>query len=116
MNSSIGWLSPALPILTNPDRTPLVSGPLTGEQVSWIGSMSSVGALVGTFIFGIMSAQMGSKRAMTFLAFPVITYWLLVHFGDSFYYLIAARFITGWTVGGMQSGVALYVSEISNDR
>lgn len=78
--------------------------------------MSSLGAIVGTFIFGIMSSQMGSKRAMTFLALPVIAYWALVHFGDAFYYLIAARFITGWTVGGMQSGVALYVAEISNDN
>lgn len=58
---------------------------------------------------------MSSKRAMSFLAFPAITYWILVRFGNTFYCLLAARFITGWTVGGMQSGVALYVSEISND-
>lgn len=78
--------------------------------------MSSFGALIGTFIFGILSAQMDSKRAMVFLAFPVLAYWLLVYFGDSFYYLIIARFVVGWTVGGMQSGVALYVAEISNDK
>lgn len=77
--------------------------------------MSSFGALFGTFIFGILTASTGSKRAMTLLAFPVIAYWLLVHFGDSFYYLIAARFVTGWTVGGIQSAVALYVAEISTD-
>lgn len=59
---------------------------------------------------------MGSKRAMTFLAFPAIAYWILVKFGNTFYYLLLARFITGWTVGGMQSGVALYVAEISNDN
>lgn len=111
----MGWLSPSLPLLLS-DNTPLVTGPISSEQLSWISSMSSVGALVGTFIFGIMSAHLGSKRAMTFLAFPVIIYWVLVHFGDAFYYLIAGRFIAGLTVGGMQSGVALYVAEISNDK
>lgn len=111
----VGWLSPALPILLSSD-TPLLTGPITSEQLSWISSMSSCGALVGTFIFGVLTASMGSKRAMTLLAFPVVAYWLLVHFGDSFYYLTAARFVTGWTVGGIQSGVALYVAEISDDR
>lgn len=111
----VGWLSPALPILLSTD-SPLVTGPITSEELSWISSMSSGGALVGTFIFGVLSAVMGSKRSMTLMAFPVIAYWLLVHFGDSFYHIIAARFITGWTVGGIQSGVALYVAEISNDK
>lgn len=111
----VGWLSPALPILFS-DNTPLITGPMTNEQLSWISSMSSIGAIVGTFIFGFMSSMMGSKRAMTFLALPAITYWVLVHFGDTYYHLFWARFITGLTVGGMQSGVALYVSEISNDE
>ena len=61
--------------------------------------MSSIGAICGVFIFGFISSQIGSKRAMTFLAFPAITYWVLVRFGNTFYYLLLARFITGWTVG-----------------
>lgn len=78
--------------------------------------MSSLGAIIGTFIFGFMSSMMGSKRAMTYLAFPAITYWILVRYGNTFYHLLAARLIQGLAVGGMQSGVALYVSEISNDK
>lgn len=89
---------------------------MTNEEISWISSMSSIGALVGTFIFGFVASQLGPKRAMTFLAFPAIIYWILVRFGNTFNYLLTARFITGWTVGGMQSGIALYVSEISNDK
>lgn len=78
--------------------------------------MSSCGALVGTFIFGILSALMGSKRAMTLLAFPVIAYWLMVHFGDSFHWLIIGRFAAGLSVGGIQSGVIIYVAEISDAK
>lgn len=54
--------------------------------------MNSVGAIVGTFICGIMSALMGSKRAMTFVAYPAIAFWLLVYFGDTFYHILIARF------------------------
>ncbi|XP_055304279.1 uncharacterized protein LOC129569467 [Sitodiplosis mosellana] len=111
----IGWLSPALPILFS-DNTPLVTGPLTHEQLSWVSSMSSVGAIVGTFVFGVMSVMIGSKRVMTYLAFPLIAYWVLVHFGNTYYHLFLARASAGLTVGGMQSVVALYVSEISNDN
>lgn len=94
----VGWFSPALPILLS-ENTPLLTGPLSNEELSWVSSMSSIGAICGTFIFGFISSQIGPKRAMTLLAFPAITYWILVRFGNTFYYLLIARFITGWTVG-----------------
>lgn len=78
--------------------------------------MNSIGAIVGTFICGIISAFLGAKRAMTFIACPAIAFWILIYFGDSFYCILFARFCTGLTGGGMQSGVVLYVAEISNDN
>lgn len=60
--------------------------------------------LVGTFVAGIMSAVMGAKRAMTWVAYPAIAFWILIYFGDSIGYILAARFCTGLTGGGFQSG------------
>lgn len=111
----MGWLSPALPLLLS-DESPLKTGPITNEELSWIGAMNSVGALCGTFISGLISAFMGSKRAMTFIAYPSIAFWLLIHFGDTFYHILLARFFCGLTGGGFQSGIVLYVSEIANDK
>lgn len=54
----VGWFSPALPTLLS-DDTPLITGPISNEEISWISSMSSIGALVGTFIFGFMASQIG---------------------------------------------------------
>lgn len=59
--------------------------------------MNSVGAIASTFITGILSALLGSKRAMTLLTYPAIAFWLLVYFGDSFYHILLARFATGLT-------------------
>lgn len=41
------WFSPALPLLTNETETPLETGALTIEDISWIGSIVSIGALLG---------------------------------------------------------------------
>lgn len=58
----------------------------------------------------------GSKRATELLALPAIAVWLFIHFGDTFYCILIARFFVGLCGGGFQSGVVLYVSEISNDK
>lgn len=98
------------------DDTPLDTGPLTNEEISFLGSISSIGSLIGTFIFGGLSSMLGCKRAMIFLGLPSITFWILVHFGDTFYHLLFARCTMGLTASGIQSGIILYVSEISNDK
>lgn len=58
-----GWVAPALMLLTT-NYTPLKTGPITLEQLSWIGSVSSLGAMCGTFTSGCFINSMGCKRAM----------------------------------------------------
>lgn len=111
----VGWVAPALLLLAS-DKTPLKTGPITMEQMSWIGSMTNVGALCGIFTFGGFTGFMGCKRAMAFLGIPAICYWLTIMFGDSVHYIIFARFLAGWTGGGIQSITVLYVSEIADDK
>lgn len=111
----MGWLSPALPLLMS-ENTPLLTGPMTNEDLSWIGGAVSIGAVIGTFLFGFLSVKYGSKMAMTCCAFPCIAFWIIIYFGDTFYYVFFARLLGGLTGGGFQSGVVTYVSEISNDK
>ncbi|XP_031631808.1 sugar transporter ERD6-like 8 [Contarinia nasturtii] len=101
--------------LTSND-TPLKTGPISNSELSGIGAMNSVGAIASTFITGIFSAFWGSKRAMTLLAYPAIAFWLLIYFGDSFYHILLARFATGLTGGLLQSGIVLFIAEISDDK
>lgn len=81
-----------------------------------MGSISSTGSIVGTFIFGALSSLIGCKQAMIFLALPSIIFWILVYFGDALCHLLIARFTMGLTAGGVQSGIIIYVAEIANDR
>lgn len=111
----MGWISPAIPILISSD-TPLLSGPLTNDQVSWIGSINSIGALCGALSFGYFTSFIGCKRATLFLSIPMFTYWLLIFFGRTYYHILIARFIAGLTGGGIQTTIILYISEIANDE
>ncbi|XP_031631805.1 facilitated trehalose transporter Tret1-like isoform X2 [Contarinia nasturtii] len=113
--SVLGWNSPAMPQLSS-ENTPLSSGRLTNEQISWIGSISNIGALCGAFSFGYITSFLGCKRAMIFLAIPSIIFWTLIFFGRTYYHILLARFCGGWTGGGIQSIVILFVSEIANDN
>lgn len=111
----MGWLSPSIHVLMSND-TPLVTGPLSPQDLSNVGSISSLGSLFGTFVFGYLASFIGCKRAMVFLGLPSIIFWLLIFFGDSLCELLIARFVMGCTAGGVQSGIIIYVSEISNDK
>lgn len=106
----MGWVSPALPKLTS-GNTPLTkSGPLNNDEISWVGSVNSLGSLLGSITFGYFTSLLGSKRTILFLALPLALFWLLIYFGDLYYHILIARFIGGWAGGGVQSTVLLYIS------
>ncbi|XP_055295384.1 facilitated trehalose transporter Tret1-like isoform X1 [Sitodiplosis mosellana] len=109
-----GWLSPALPLLISED-TPLHTGPMTNADLSWIGGAVSIGAVVGTILFGVLSVKYGSKLAMTCCALPCIAFWILIYIGDTFYYVFFAR-LFGGVAGGAFLNVETYVHEIANNK
>ena len=111
----VGWFSPALPKLLSED-TPLIEGPLNSEQISWLGSISSIGALLGIFMIGIFTKLFGCKNAMILLAFPATAFRILIYFGNSYYHLLIAKLCVGWTGGGSQATIVFYISEIANNE
>lgn len=66
-----GWLSPAMLILMGPD-SPMNGGPITVDQLSWIGTLSNVGALIGNFGYTTITNYFGRKKALCLLALPNI--------------------------------------------
>lgn len=111
---AIGWLSPILPLLRS-DDSPLQSGKITIEEASWIGSISSIGSVVGTIYFGLISIYFGCKNTLVFCAFPVAIFWLFVIFATNAWHLCAGRFIQGLTAGAFLC-VQLYLADIASDR
>lgn len=111
----VGWFAPALPVLLSP-ATPLATGILSNEQLSWVGSISGIGSLTGVLTFGLLTSYMGCKRTMLFLIGPSVAFWLLIYFGNLYVHILIARFLVGWTAGGIETTTVLYVSEIANNE
>lgn len=60
----VGWLTPVLPLLKS-DNTPLTTGPLSLEDVSWMASIAPIGSVFSALIFRWITTRIGSKRMMT---------------------------------------------------
>lgn len=112
---AMGWISPFIPYLRSPE-THLLSGPLTSDDLSWIGSLLSIGGMVGSILFGSITGKMGKKNAMFLLVIPHLCFWALVYFGTQAYHLYIARFLAGITGGGALRTLTLYVAEMSENR
>lgn len=110
-----GWASPALPLLIS-NATPLRSGPLSTDQMSWIGSINALGAIFSTLVFCYFISLLGAKRASICIAIPYAIAYLLIYFGETFVHILLARFLTGFAGGGTDVTITIFVSEISNDN
>ena len=98
------------------DNSPLISGPLTQSQMSWIGSINCVGGLLGSLVSCYIISLVGAKRASLYLAIPFVACHLLIYFGNTFVHIVVARFLGGLGAGGVDCTVTLFISEISNDK
>lgn len=107
--SIISWFTPSLPILMS-EKTPLISGPLTNEEMSWLGSINNLGALGGIFTFGYITTFFGCKRAMLFLALPSIAFWILIYIGNTYYHILFARCFAGWS--GKSKKISIFLKKM----
>lgn len=110
-----GWTSAAVPLLKS-SQTPLKSGPITNDEASLIGSILTIGGVLGTLLFGYAANTIGRKKSIFLMAFPQMAGWILIHFAESAVLLITFRFLAGISAGGILTVVSGYITEISAVR
>jgi MFS family permease len=89
---------------------------ISADDASLIGSILTVGGLVGTLFFGYSSNEIGRKKTIVLIAFPQIIGWILMYFAESATLLILFRFLEGVAAGGIFTVLPVFISEISEDR
>lgn len=50
-----------------------------------------------------------------FMALPLILVYVLIYIGDTYNYVLFARFVIGWCAGGIQTSVIIYITDIANN-
>lgn len=69
--------------------------------ISWISflfdsSISSIGGIFGTFVFGYLVELFGSKRVLLAMSLPSTLFWIIIYFGDTYYHILIARYFFGF--------------------
>ncbi|XP_048508498.1 facilitated trehalose transporter Tret1-like [Athalia rosae] len=106
----LGWPSPSLPSLQAADS----DIPITSSEGSWIVSFLTFGCLFGAPIAALLVDSLGRKLSLLLGAFPLIVAGILLHVADSFWWLIAARFMAGIGTGMMFTVAPIYLAEIAS--
>lgn len=111
---STGWTSAAIPYLQSPENP--LKCEINNDDSSLIGSILTIGGLVGTIFFGYAANEIGRKWTIFLIAFPQIIGWILMYFAESATLLILFRFLAGLAAGGIFTVVPVFISEISEDQ
>ncbi|CAL8071347.1 unnamed protein product [Orchesella dallaii] len=107
----LGWSSPGLPSLLTSGHFP----DLTKSDVSWIGSIITLGALVGSILTGFCIEMFGRRNSILIAAFPLLAGWSCIVIASNYHflYLIFGRLFTGIGMGCLLIAGPIYLSEIA---
>ncbi|XP_050463966.1 facilitated trehalose transporter Tret1 isoform X2 [Cataglyphis hispanica] len=110
----LGWTSPA-----GENGINLVQNyniPISPDQFSWIGSLTTLGAGAMCIPIGILTDLIGRKTAMLLMVVPFTIGWLLIILSNSVLMFYFGRFITGVSSGAFCVAAPLYTSEIAESE
>ncbi|XP_059610133.1 facilitated trehalose transporter Tret1 [Phlebotomus argentipes] len=117
LGTTLGWTSPVFPKISSAtqDDTPL-DGPPDDEQLSWIGSLVALGALIAPFIAGPLADKIGRKwTLLSSTAFFAVS-WILLITTNNVPQMYVARFLQGFGVGFVMTVQTMYIGEIASDQ
>jgi len=109
MGTTIGWSSPANPLLEKSIEDGGFS--LTVSEISWVGSLMPLGALIGGQVGGILMSKLGRKGAMLSGAAMFALSYLALVVAPSVYVVYAGRLATGVCTGVCSVVCPVYVAE-----
>lgn len=79
MGTTLGWTSPAGPMLQN-NQYPFH---VTDENVSWIAALMPLAALFGCPFTAVLIDKLGRKNMMLLMTIPTLFGWLMIIFAKS---------------------------------
>lgn len=105
------WPSYTVSLYTS-EETPL-SHPLTTTEVSLLGSLPSLGAMVGSAVVGILIDKIGRRNGGIIFSLPFILSWAIIGVTSSPIVILVSRFLAGAAGGAFLVYGPIYVSEIA---
>ncbi|CAH0717986.1 unnamed protein product, partial [Brenthis ino] len=92
----------------------VLEAPMTSTQLSLIGSLTNVGALLATPLCGYAVDKFGRKYSAMLFGLPYVVSWSLIAVTKSINLVLFAVCLSGFGAAG-QAVSSVYISEISHD-
>ncbi|XP_075985605.1 facilitated trehalose transporter Tret1-2 homolog [Anticarsia gemmatalis] len=108
------WPSYTSELYFSNTTTPL-STPMTKAEESLLGSLPSLGAMVGCAIAGVLINNLGRRNGGVVLSLPVLLSWAIISVTTSMKLVLAARFVSGISGGAFLVVAPIFISEVVED-
>ncbi|XP_055585571.1 facilitated trehalose transporter Tret1-like [Uranotaenia lowii] len=112
MGASLTWTSPMESKFSNSTESPLPSEP-TDTELSWIGSILTLGSLTGPIFAGLVAQRLGRKIALLSSAIFYISAYVLFLTASTVAQIMIGRFVQGCGIGFAITITPMYVAEIA---
>lgn len=115
----LSWTSPGGLTVEGTNITRLANDyeiPITNDQFSWIGSLTTLGAAAICVPIGILCDLIGRKTSMLMLVVPFTIGWGLIIGANSVTLFYLGRFITGLSGGAFCVAAPMYTAEIGESE
>ncbi|CAG9792838.1 unnamed protein product [Diatraea saccharalis] len=97
------------------ENTTILSEPMSSTEVSLLGSLPSLGAMLGTALAGPLIETFGRKLGGLAITLPYVLAWAIIAVSKSSTPILAARFISGISGGGNLVYAPIFISEVAED-
>lgn len=115
-DTTLTWSSPMIPKLeANSTTTNPLGRPINEEEISWIGSLQYIGAMLGIFPFGLLADKIGRKKTLLILAVPHFVSFLMFAFAKDIIWFYLGRFLGGVSLSSVYIVLPMYIAEIAED-
>ncbi|XP_018573240.1 facilitated trehalose transporter Tret1 [Anoplophora glabripennis] len=111
---TLSWTSPIYPKLYSNDSSINPLGrPITEDEDGWLGSLLTLGAIVGPFPYSVVASRFGRKIGLLAIAIPHIVSYFTLAFARTIYLFYFARVFGGLAMGAGYSLLPMYIAEVS---
>ncbi|KAF5289440.1 hypothetical protein FQR65_LT11813 [Abscondita terminalis] len=105
-----GYPTILIPSLSSDDGSGIT---IEDSQISWIGSLSFVTALIGCFVSGMVTHPIGRCRSIHISSPLIFGSWLIFYFANKIWHIYIALCLLGITCSIVESPILSYKAEIS---
>ncbi|KAJ8920261.1 hypothetical protein NQ315_011922 [Exocentrus adspersus] len=111
---TLSWTSPIYPKLYSNDSSVNPLGrPITEDEDGWLGSLLTLGAIVGPFPYSVVASKFGRKIGLLAVAVPHIISYITMAFARTIYLFYFGRIFGGMAMGAGYSLLPMYIAEVS---